>query len=198
MGGYGSGRRWSSKNTTSDYLRLDVRRLQQKECLEPGRSFGWQWTLNDKSYGDIRIRSELDRIVLSYRHHSRSEDWQSKEYPVLLTQTPCHFGGVRQWFLCPARGCGRRVAVLYGGEIFACRTCHQLTYESQREALHNRALSRAQGLHVRLGGTGAVADGLPPKPKGMHCTTYKKLARRFLRLEAAMDAAAAAYFGFGL
>jgi hypothetical protein len=196
MGGYGSGQRWSSKNTTSSYLRLDIRRLQRRECLKPGRSFGWQWTLNDKSYGDIRIRSEVARIVLSYRHHSRSEDWQSKEYPVLLTQTPCHFGGLRQWFLCPARGCGRRVAVLYGGEIFACRTCHQLVYESQREEPHNRVLSRAQGLHVRLGGTGAVADGLPPKPKGMHRPTYERLASLFLRLEGTMDSAAAARFGF--
>jgi hypothetical protein len=198
MGGYGSGRRWNSKNTASEYLRLDIRRLQQKECLEPDRSFGWQWILNDKSYANVRIRSESDRIILSYRHRRRSEDWQSKEYPVLLTQTPCHFGGVRQWFLCPARGCGRRVAVLYCGEIFACRICHQLAYDSQREEPHNRALSRAQNLHVRLGGSAAVADGLPPKPKGMHCTTYEKLASRFLGLEAAMDSAAAVRFGFRL
>jgi hypothetical protein len=197
MGGYGSGQRWNSKNTTSSYLRLDIRRLGRKECLEPGRNFGWQWTLNDKSYGNIRIHTQFDRIVLSYKHRSRSEDWQSKEYSVFLTQTSCHFGGVRKWFLCPARGCGRRVAVLYGGEIFACRTCHQLAYESQREEPHNRALSRAQGLHVRLGGTGAVGDGLPPKPKGMHWMTYEKMARQFLRLEAAMDSAAAARFGFG-
>jgi len=108
MGGYGSGRRWSSKNTTSGYLRLDVRRLQQRGCLVPGKSSRWYWTLNDRPHGDIQIRSQFDRIVLSYRLRSRSEDWQRKEYSVLLTQTPCHFGGVRQWFLCPARGCGRR------------------------------------------------------------------------------------------
>jgi hypothetical protein len=197
MGGYGSGRRWSSKNTTSGYLRLDIRRLRRRQCLGPGKSFRWYWTLNDQPYANIDIRSHFGHIVLSYRHRRGPDNWQSKEYSVQLTETPCNFGGVREWFLCPARGCGRRVAVLYGGEIFACRTCHQLAYESQREAPHNRALSRAQSLHVRLGGSGAVADGLPPKPKGMHCTTYGKLARRFLRLEAAMDSAAAAYFGFG-
>jgi hypothetical protein len=70
-------------------------------------------------------------------------------------------------------------------------------YESQREEPHNRDLSRAQGVHVRLRATGAVGDGLPPKPKGMHWTTYEKLARRFLRLEAAMDSAAAVRFGLG-
>jgi hypothetical protein len=55
-------------------------------------------------------------------------------------------------------------------------------------------LSRAQKLHVLLGGSGAVADGLPPKPKGMHWKTYRTLANRFRRHEMAMDYAAAAYF----
>lgn len=142
MGGYGSGRGWSGKNTTSDYLRLDVRRLQQRGLLDKCVNFSWQWTLNDEPYANIRIRSELDRMVLSYRHRWGGEDWQSEEYPVLLVQSPCHFGGTRKWFLCPARGCGRRVAVLYGGRIFACRHCHDLAYESQREKPYDRALSR--------------------------------------------------------
>jgi hypothetical protein len=195
MGGYGSGRRWSSKDTTSDYLRLDVRRLQQEGLLDKCMSFGWQWTRNDEPYANIRIRSELDRIMLSYRHRSGGGDWQSKEYPVLLMQSRCHFGGARKWFLCPARGCDRRVAVLYGGGIFACRHCHQLAYESQREKPHYRALSRAQKIHVRLGGSGAVGDGLPPKPKGMHWKTYRRLAHRFERQEMTMDAEMAAYLG---
>jgi hypothetical protein len=46
MVGYGSGQRWSSKNTTSGHLRLGVRRLQQRRCLGPGTSFRWHWTLN--------------------------------------------------------------------------------------------------------------------------------------------------------
>ena len=143
-----------------------------------------------KSIPDIAAR-----VAQVYRHRRGGGDWQSEEYPVRLAHSPCHLGGFRKWFLCPARGCGRRVAVLYGGGIFACRDCHQLAYESQREKPHERALSRAQKLHVRLGGNGAVADGLPPKPKGMHWKTYRTLANRFQRHEMAMDYAAAAYFG---
>src|SRR5215469_1119067 len=60
---------------------------------------------------------------------------------------------------------------------------------------HDRALSRLQKLHIRLGGSGAVGDGLPPKPKGMHWKTYRVLADRFRRQDIAMDSAAAAYFG---
>jgi hypothetical protein len=52
-----------------------------------------------------------------------------------ITWTACHFGGRRPWFICSARVngryCGRRVAVLYlGGEVFACRKCCGLAYES--------------------------------------------------------------------
>jgi hypothetical protein len=195
MGGWGSGRRWSSKNTTSDYLRLDIRRLHQKGVLERSWTVSWQWTRNDEPYADIQIRPEPGRVVLSYRHRSRGGDWQREEYPVQVVKSDCYLGGARKWFLCPARGCGRRVAVLYGGGIFACRHCHQLAYDSQRERPHDRALSRTQKLHVRLGGSGAVADGLPPKPKGMHWKTYRALANRFRQYEMAMDYAAAAYFG---
>jgi hypothetical protein len=41
------------------------------------------------------------------------------EYAVLLEWTRCHYGGERAWFRCPVIGCGRRVAILYGGAIFA-------------------------------------------------------------------------------
>jgi hypothetical protein len=195
MGRWGSGRRWSSKNTTSEYLRLDIRRLHQEGVLERRTTVSWQWTRNDQPYANIRIRPEPDRVVLSYRHRSGGDDWQSQEYPVLLVQSRCHLGGARTWFLCPARGCGRRVAVLYGGGIFACRHCHQLAYDSQREQPHNRTLSRLQKLHLRLGGSGAVADDLQAKPKGMHWKTYRALSNRFRRQDMAMDSAAAAYFG---
>ena len=36
-------------------------------------------------------------------------------------------------FICPAAGCGRRVAILYRGGIFACRHCYRLAYASSRE-----------------------------------------------------------------
>ena len=48
-----------------------------------------------------------------------------------LSRSSCHYGGERPWFLCPH--CGRRVAILYGGAVFACRTCYGLAYEVQRE-----------------------------------------------------------------
>jgi hypothetical protein len=56
-------------------------------------------------------------------------------------------------------------------------------------------LSRAQKLHVRLGGSGAVADGLPPKPSGMHWETYIRLAHRFEREERVTNIATLRFLG---
>jgi hypothetical protein len=66
---------------------------------------------------------------------------------VRLEWTPCNYGGQRPWFLSPVRGCSRRVAVLYGGGIFACRRCHGLNYQSQ----HAQAWDRASPVIRRFG-----------------------------------------------
>lgn len=97
------------------------------------------------------------------------------EYQVQLEWTPCHYGGTRAWFRCPAAGCGRRVAVLYGGRIFACRHCHQLAYDSQNQTVHSRALGRTQAIRMKLGGSPSLLEDFPGKPKGMHWRTYYRL-----------------------
>ena len=176
MGGYGSGRRWgSSKSTTSEYRTIDVRRWQRDGCLTPGRSFPWSWSRDGNVVATINVRSEPGRVILSYRHRRNDEPWQSEEYPVWLEWTPCNYGGRRAWFRCPGRGCGRRVAILYMGGVFACRHCYNLAYESQREAPHYRALHRAQAIRERLAGSASMTEFFPPKPKGMHWRTYDRL-----------------------
>lgn len=176
MGGYGSGRGQWGRDTTSSYLQLDVRRLQRERLLVPGNCFARQWLRNGEVCGSIRVRTEVNSVVLSYRHSAgRGDHWQNKEYAVLLEWTRCNFGGWRVWFRCPAVGCSRRVAILYGGSVFACRHCYQLAYDSQREARHNRALMRAQAIRVKLGGSPGVEQPFPPKPKGMHWRTYDGL-----------------------
>jgi hypothetical protein len=61
---------------------------------------------------------------------------------VHFVTTPCNYGGIRYWFLCPLikNGvlCGRRVARLYlpfGANYFGCRHCCDLTYRL-RQANH--------------------------------------------------------------
>ncbi len=167
--------RHSTKNTTSYHRRLDIRVLRRKGFLQ---FHGWMtlnWLVNGAVVGSIDICAEFDRLILNYRHRRYEEDWKSEEYPVFLDRTRCNYGGERVWFRCPARGCSRRVAVLYLSSIFACRHCLNLSYESQREAAHNRALSRVQAIREKLGGSGSTADDFPDKPKGMHWRTYSRL-----------------------
>ena len=53
---------------------------------------------------------------------------------------------------------------------------------SQREAPHSRALSKAQAIHAKLGGTGIVDDPVF-KPKGMHWRTYYRQVERLREAE---------------
>lgn len=176
MGGSGSGRGYQGgKATTSDMRRLDVRRLQRDGLLQPGRAFGWQWTGNGEEVASIQIRTEVDRVMLSYCSRNNGGEWQPMEYPVTLEWTPCHLGGRRAWFRCPATGCGRRVAILYGGTIFACRHCYRLVYASQREAEDDRARRRAEKIRRLLGWPAGIANPDGGKPKGMHWRTFERL-----------------------
>lgn len=180
MGGIGSGRRWhyGAKNTTNDYRALDVRRWQRDGLLSPGRAFGWQWTRNGETVASIQVRTEAERVILSYRHQSSDGEWKSEEYPVRLDWTSCTYGGRRAWFLCPAQGCGRRVAILYGGTIFACRHCYRLAHESQSENAGDRALRKARRIRMNLGGSANMLLPFPYKPKGMHWRTYNQLRNK--------------------
>lgn len=178
MGGYGSGRRWASKETTADYRQLDVRRLQRDGLLARRWEFNWRWTRKGEAVGDINIRPEAYRVILNYRSRQSSGEWVAQEYPVILERTPCHYGGERVWFCCPARGCGRRVAILYGGRIFACRHCHRLAYPCQHKFPGDRADSRAWKIRERCGEWGCLLDPLF-RPKGMHHRTFRRLARAY-------------------
>ena len=177
MGGMGSGRRWhfGASDTTDDDRFIDVRRWRRDGLLTPHQSFGWQWSRHGEVVASIRVRTELDRVILTYRHRSGGSDWKDKSYPVYLDWTACHLGGQRPWFLCPAHGCGRRVAILYGGAIFACRHCYRLAYPSQRETNDDRAARRADRIRKRLGWEPGILNGNGLKPKGMHWRTFERL-----------------------
>ena len=176
MGSMNSGRRdQGGKNTTSDYRALDVRRLQRDGLLSAGRSFGWSWTRNGEKVASIKVRMEADRVILDYMHQRGNDEWKSENYPVRVEWTACNYGGLRAWFRCPADGCGRRVAILYGGTIFACRHCYRLAYHCQRENLGDRATRRADKIRDRLKWEPGILNGHGIKPKGMHMRTYTRL-----------------------
>ena len=177
MGGFGSGRRFG-KDCTNDMLALDVRSINRAGRLTPGSWLTWQWTCNGEVTSSIQLRVGTDSVVLDYRnrsHHRNGGEWEPMHYTVALDWTPCGFGGKRVWWRCPAVGCGRRVAVLHGGRVFACRECNRLAYRSQREAGDDRATRRADKLRKRLGWEPGILNGNGLKPKGMHWRTFERL-----------------------
>jgi hypothetical protein len=175
MGGFGSGRWRHGKNTTDDYQALDVRELQRDGLLLPGRTLSAQWTCNGKAIAFINVEVESDHVVLKYNYKRLDGTWQPITYIVNINWTPCNYGGQRPWFICPMGGCGQRVAILYGSSIFACRHCHQLAYQTQRETVDNRALRRAQNIRKKLGGSANMLEPFPVKPKGMRWHTYFRM-----------------------
>ena len=182
MGGFNSGRS-GGKRTTGDMCALDIRRLVRDGLLQRGSAFLWTWSRGDEKVASIQVWPvEPNRVRLTYRARNHGEtEWRAMDYSVRVTWTGCHYGGLRAWWLCPATGCGRRVAVLYGGEIYACRHCHKLAYRTQREQPHDRAGSRADTIRRRLGWDAGILNLPGGKPKGMHWGTFE-------RLQAAHDA----------
>lgn len=183
---------WGRKTCESCYA-LDVRRLYRKGLLSAGLHYSWQWTCNGEPDGSIRIRTETDRLVLSYRILQSGGEWEAVEQRVSIVWTPCRFGGRRPWFICSVsangRYCGRRVAKLYGaGKLFACRHCYHLAYASQQSSPHYRGMEQAQKIRMRLGGSGSIDEAFSDKPKGMHWSTYNRLEARAERLEQWADA----------
>jgi hypothetical protein len=178
MGGYGSGRGTNTKSITNAYLEMDVRRWHRGGWLHSGNSFVSEWTCNDKTIATMKVNTGPNHLVLVYRNIGNDGLPKNLQYAVSIAWTPCNYGGLRPWFICPTEDCGRRVAILYRGEVFACRKCHQLVYGSQRQADWERAITKAQKIRMRLGGSPNLTDVFPYRPKGMHESTYERLRQK--------------------
>ena len=175
MGGYGSGRR-GGRETTADYRRLDVRELHRAGVLTPGWRGGWRWMRRGETRAEINIEAFDLSMLLRYTATNGGER-KSYDYAVGLSWTGCNYGGRRPWFLCPC--CGRRVAILYGGAMFACRHCRKLAYEVQRETAGDRAIRRADAIRRRLGWPAGILNSMGDRPKHMRHTTYLRLLHEY-------------------
>ena len=165
------------KEVVEDYLCIDIRRWKKYRLLSTSQCFVWTWSRDGYVVASIQVRPEPERVILFYRHRLANSEWKSENYPVFLEWTNCHIGGKRPWFLCPVRECGRRVAILYGGRIFACRHCYKLAYSSQRESPGSRATRKADRIRKKLDWEPGILNSKGWKPKGMHWSTFDKLVK---------------------
>jgi len=194
VGGVGSGRRSSFPTTLDDLHAVDLRYLRRQKRLSPGYHGSLRWSRCGRETGSIGFSVGFDNITLSYRTRALADPgWEDIREVVPLLRTTQPLGGERLWFGCPY--CRRRCAVLYGGRRFRCHRCVRAPYGSQNEGTHDRLLRRAKTIRMRLGGSGATIEPFPPKPKGMHWTTYARLAQRCQGIEATMWQAEAQRLG---
>ena len=182
MGGSGSGRRQRyQRRTTEGYLTLDLAVLRRRGLLQPGRSGTIAWSREGARLGSASLFAESGRLRLSYQTTTSEGSAERVDERVEIWSTQTSLGGQRQWFRCP--GCHRQCRILYGGPRFRCRLCHGLSYESQFESRAQRANRRARKIRRRLGGSDCLMEEFPPRPRGMHWATYRRLEA----LEAAAD-----------
>lgn len=194
MGGSGSGDwyRWEKRDTADAALGLDIRHCARQGMLRPG-FYTVAWSCGGRPSGEIGLLVNdpgplTDAITLVYRARRGGGSWEDVEQRIGLAWTPCTYGGHRPWLVCPA--CLRRMAILYSGPSgFYCRKCLGLVYQSQRESGGDRALTRAQAIRRRLGGSANMLEPFPPKPRGMHWRTYLRLRRAARAAEARYDMA---------
>jgi hypothetical protein len=168
VGGYGSGRWGVSKRPLAE----SMRRIDLAE-------FGRNEQLTDRHVLKV-IRNNGERAEVT---------------TVYLESRRMYFGGRRLWFRCPR--CEGRCRVLYGTWRIACRRCHRLRYLSQRETRSGRANLGMMKIVKRLDPE-ATCNALPPKPKGMHWSTYDRLAERYDAYDAMWGMAVLCRFHFRL
>lgn len=215
MGGFGSGRcKFATTLTVGECPTLDVDVFTEAVTTPGGRApIRWR---DENGHGDevasIMVHIERDgeprftpthddigredvadpladratHLRLEYTTSPDADDSREHEHRITLEYTPCTFGGVRPWFLCPGRRCSDRVGKLHlppGRETFACRECYELGYYTSRqsgvewkqaELRYRRAFAKADAKDRRPHPE-SMSPLVPERPKGMHQDTFEEL-----------------------
>ena len=171
----------TGKEKTTEYRQLNVSNLTKAGCLKPDLRYQWEWKRRGNVIAAITVTTEQDRIKLDYQTSTGGQDKQDHSYYIGLSYTPCHLGGRRAWFRCPT--CQKRVAMLYGRTVFACRKCCNLVYPSTTESHLDRQTRKLDKLRERLQWQAGFLNGYEGKPKGMHWKTFEALRREYRLIE---------------
>jgi len=196
---------YDKKDTVEDCRSVSISFLRKHGYLsEPCSMSGsivWKNYYGEETSSIGILVSTLDDdnyVRFQYTSTDRNTGEKTKyDYKIQLTTTPCNFGGVRYWFICPLSRngvyCGRRVAKLYkapGANYFGCRHCYDLSYESRNES----RLGRIGQLGYLLKAERQIEE-LSSRVKrsfyaGRPTRKYRRLIRMQNRLNAYLDSPA--------
>lgn len=170
--GYGSGN-WRTKHlTTSDFPSLDIRSLQRKGFLSPGRTHICE-PISTEYTETTNIQTEDDQMTIHFCVQSGATLVKHASYKFMIDWMACNLGGKRAFFLCPR--CRRRVCLIYFVNQWGCRHCHNLTYACQGENAQDRYARQADKIRVKLGWKKGILNPVGGIPKGMHAETFAML-----------------------
>ena len=115
---------FGAKTTVEEATKLSIFKLKEFGLLCGFASSTLTWTRKisgrESSIG-ILVDTEYAEVnyTITDRNTGEKRDY---DYRISLTTTPCNYGGVRYWFICPlmVNGvyCGRRTGTLYLGTLF--------------------------------------------------------------------------------
>jgi len=136
------------KMTVDEALSLDMLFLQRKGVFSRYSGQNITCIFSRGGYIALRMHSRFVRnpdgpssLDISYTFDaSFTGTAHYHNQTVGVVSTPCNYGGVRWWFLCPTdsdKNCVQRCRILYlphehEETAFGCRECHRLTYESRQ------------------------------------------------------------------
>lgn len=121
----------AQKITVSVFVRHTI--LELKDHLR--EQLKYHLDLNNEEHVKLYISMAEKYVKVNLRQENNGEiDFTSTQNPVKITYTRSNLGrGFIFWFIC--NRCGKRVRDLffpYNSEVWACRTCHRLSYRKQR------------------------------------------------------------------
>lgn len=161
-------------NTTNHYPHISMmQHVKQLFTLPVGTRLKFPFP---SYYGDefrLNVFFTGKTILVGYK---LQESWA---YHIKYAEQKTQFEGKKYWFICPIKGCRKRVDKLYlKDELLGCRKCHKLLYPSQNRSKYTLPIYKLERLEKKLKGKGRWGSP-PPRPQGMHHQTYEKLAREY-------------------
>jgi len=182
---------WGNRTELDGLSAIDTTKLKEFGWLGNEQKFisdTLTWTRrNSGNKSSIGIEVDLGAVVPFVRliytvttfYSGEKKDY---DYKIALTTSPCNYGGLRYWFICPlvisGYSCGRRARRLYHlNGYFGCRACHRLTYSSQLESIP----ARLRAFAISLGAERKMEELGEIKRKSYNGKPTKKM-RRFMEL----------------
>jgi hypothetical protein len=173
-------------------LKLDLNKLGRQGLVRPGARSGPTGICWNSAYW-----GEIASGLITANMEGRYEGWLriqigDLDQRIILVPRPRHFGGYQRYFVCPVMNCDCSVVWLPPG---ASRFCsrqkwgrRRVAYASQFADSDNRARLGQAKIKAKL-----ISDldpddwELPPKPKWMRWSTYKRYVERYDAYEAILD-----------